>query len=175
VVRGQRLLQRIGFGDEITSRVGHGHRLGFRLWASGGRLFQEVGFGDIRALIHMDASAHNLGRGALRARATDMKPTALKDVEKELQGLDFSHGLTRDDVRQRMPNLPEQIYLDLPASKRYRSAQELVHEALNARNRAEGEIVREDFDAFDSDGAEDDGGPAAWGEDPILGTHHETS
>jgi len=100
-----------------------------------------------------------------------MKPTALKDVERELQGLDFSQGLTRDDVRRRMPNLPEAIYLELPASKRYRSAGQLVHDAVNAGHRAEGEIVREDFDAFDSSGAEDDGGPSAWGEDPINGSH----
>jgi hypothetical protein len=103
----------------------------------------------------------------------DMKPTALKDVERELQGLDFSGGLTRDDVRQRMPHLPDEIYLELPASKRYRSAQELVHDAVNAPHRAEGEFVPEDFDTFDSHGAEDDGGPAAWEEDPIMGTHSE--
>ncbi|MFI5269158.1 MAG: hypothetical protein ACHQ7M_17425 [Chloroflexota bacterium] len=102
-----------------------------------------------------------------------MKPTALKDVERELESLDFSPGLNRDDVRRSMPHLPREIYLDLPASKRYRSAQELVHDAVNATNRAEGEIVREDFDAFDSSGAEDDGGPAAWGEDPIIGSHQE--
>ena len=60
-------------------------------------------------------------------------------------------------------------------SKRYRSARELVHDAVNAANRAEGDIVREDFDAFDTRGAEDDGGPAAWGEDPIIGTHQEPS
>ncbi|MFI5269372.1 MAG: hypothetical protein ACHQ7M_18505 [Chloroflexota bacterium] len=102
-----------------------------------------------------------------------MKPTALKDVERELEGLDFSSGLTRDDVRRSMPNLPREMYLDLPASKRYRSAHELVHDAVNAANRAEGEIVGEDFDAFDSSGAESDGGPTAWGEDPIIGTHRE--
>ena len=102
-----------------------------------------------------------------------MKATALKDVERELQGLDFGDGLTRDDVRSRMPNLPRELYLELPASKRYRSAGELVHDAQNAAHRAEGEMVREDFDAFDSSGAEDDGGPTAWGEDPIIGTHDE--
>ena len=104
-----------------------------------------------------------------------MKPTALKDVERELQHLDFGDGLTRDELRRSMPNLPREIYLDLPASKRYRSARELLHDAANAANRAEGEVVREDFDAFDSEGAEDDGGPAAWGQDPILGTHPEPS
>jgi len=102
-----------------------------------------------------------------------VKPTALRDVQRELASLDFSQGLTRDDVRQRMPHLPEEIYLELPASKRYRSAEEMIHDAANAPNRAEGEIVREDFDAFGSEGAEDDGGPSAWGEDPILGTHQE--
>ena len=104
-----------------------------------------------------------------------VKPTALKDVERELERLDFSHGLNRDEVRRRVPHLPREIYLELPASKRYRSARELVHDAVNAANRAEGDIVREDFDAFDARGAEDDGGPAAWGEDPIIGTHQEPS
>lgn len=102
-----------------------------------------------------------------------MKPTALRDVERELEKLDFSAGLTRDDVRRSMPNLPRQLYLDLPASKRYRSAGELLHDAVNASHRAEGETVREDFDAFDSSGAEDEGGPSAWGEDPIIGAHQE--
>ena len=105
--------------------------------------------------------------------AFDMKPNALKDVKRELDHLDFGNGLTRDDVRRRMPHLPDEIYLELPASKRYRSAQELVHDAVNAPHRAEGDIVREDFDAFDASGAEAEGGPSAWGEDPIIGTHQE--
>ena len=87
--------------------------------------------------------------------------------------MDFGDGLTRDEVRRSMPNLPREIYLELPASKRYRNARELVHDAVNARHRAEGEAVREDFDAFDSEGAEEDGGPSAWGEDPIIGAHQE--
>jgi hypothetical protein len=100
-----------------------------------------------------------------------MKPTALKDVKRELERLDFSRGLTRDDVRQRMPHLPNEIYLELPASKRYHSVDELVRDAVNAGYRAEGEVVPEDFDLFDSHGAESDGGPSAWGDDPIVGTH----
>ena len=102
-----------------------------------------------------------------------MKRTGFENTARDLQRLDFSSGLTRDDVRRQMPNLPRELYLELPASKRYRSARELVHDAVNAANRAEGEIVREDFDAFDSSGAAEDGGPAAWGEDPIIGTHQE--
>lgn len=103
-----------------------------------------------------------------------MKPKGLKDIEQQLEHLNFSQGLTRDDVRQQMPHLPNSLYLDLPASKRYHSAAELLHDALNAPSRAEGEIVREDFDAFDSEGASEDGGPSAWGEDPIIGTHQES-
>ena len=100
-----------------------------------------------------------------------MKPTALRDVRKELEQLDFSRGLTREDVRREMPHLPNEVYLELPASKRYRSAGELVHDAVNAGYRSEGEVTPEDFDMFDSHGAESDGGPSAWGEDPIVGTH----
>ena len=79
----------------------------------------------------------------------------------------------RDEVQRLMPNLPREMYLELPASKRFRNGDELLFEALNARSRAEGEVVRADFDDFAADGAEDDGGPIAWGEDPILGTHQE--
>jgi hypothetical protein len=89
----------------------------------------------------------------------------------DLERLDFSRGLTRDDVRRQWPSFPREMYLELPASKRYYAAAELVRDAGNAANRAEGEVVREDFDAFDSSGATADGGPSAWGEDPIIGAH----
>jgi hypothetical protein len=102
-----------------------------------------------------------------------VKQSALPDLERDLGGLDFSRGLTRDDVRRQRPNLPQALYLEIPASKRYFNVQDLLRDALNAPNRAEGEMVREDFDAFGSGGAEDDGGPAAWGEDPIVGIHDE--
>jgi len=102
-----------------------------------------------------------------------VEPNTLRDVERDLAHLDFSRGLTRDDIRRERPNLPRALYLDLPASKRYFKVEDVLRDALNAPNRAEGEVVREDFDEFSSRGAEDDGGPAAWGEDPIVGTHAE--
>lgn len=102
-----------------------------------------------------------------------MAETAFDNLRIELQGLDWGEGLTRDEVQRDMPHLPNWLYLDLPASKRFRNADELLAAAINAPNRAEGEVVREDFDAFTAEGAEDDGGPAAWGEDPILGAHQE--
>src|SRR5215472_11400319 len=102
-----------------------------------------------------------------------MKPTALRDVRRELQKLDFSHGLTRDDLLRLMPHLPHEVYLELPASKRFRNADEIVHDAVNSGYRSEGEVVPEDFDLFGSHGAESDGGPSAWGDDPIVGTHRD--
>jgi hypothetical protein len=103
-----------------------------------------------------------------------MERIALANVEAALEHLDWSQGLTRDDVRRAMPHFSNELYLELPSSKRFGSPRELLREALNAGNRAEGDLVREDFDAFSTEGAEDDGGPQAWGEDPILGTHQDT-
>lgn len=100
-----------------------------------------------------------------------MDRTGLLNLERELEHMDWSHGITRDDVRRRMPHFPETVYLALPASKRFSSAGEMLHEALNAGSRAEGDVVPKDFDQYTSTGAEDDGGPSAWGEDPIMGSH----
>ncbi|HEU0166645.1 MAG TPA: hypothetical protein VFS62_02630 [Chloroflexota bacterium] len=104
-----------------------------------------------------------------------MAQSGFQNLRTELESLEWGEGLTRDDVQRAMPHLPHRMYLELPASKRFRNADELLFEALNARSRAEGEVVREDFDAFTSEGAEDDGGPMAWGEDPIIGAHQEPS
>ena len=102
-----------------------------------------------------------------------VKESAMKDLERDLVRLDFTQGLTRDDLRRERPNLPQAVYLELPASKRYYDPRDVLRDAINAPNRAEGELVRQDCDAFDSDGAQEDGGPSAWGEDPIVGIHEE--
>ncbi|MBV9120694.1 MAG: hypothetical protein JOZ39_08285 [Chloroflexi bacterium] len=99
--------------------------------------------------------------------------TQLTNLEQKLERLEWGDGLTRDEVRGRLQDLPEDIFLELPASKRFQNGRELLREAINAPNRAEGELVRADFDSFQSTGAAGDGGPQAWGEDPILGTHEE--
>ncbi len=167
------LLQHVGLGcinprNHAPRRVAIVHRCG------GFQLFLAVGIWDVAAFGHRLRGEQVPGRWPEISYIGCVKPNAAKDVERELEHLDFSQGLSRDDVRRRMPHLPEEIYLELPASKRYRSAAELMHDALNARNRAEGEIVREDFDAYGSSGAQDDGGPAAWGEDPIIASNEES-
>ena len=47
----------------------------------------------------------------------------LRDVRAALEHLDFGeHGLTRNELRDRLPDLPDVIYLHLPDSKRFTSA-----------------------------------------------------
>jgi len=48
----------------------------------------------------------------------------------------------------------------------------LLRAAANAAVRAEGEGVGADFDSFGTHGAERDGGPDAWGPDPLYGEEH---
>ena len=77
------------------------------------------------------------------------------------------HGLTRNDLRAHIPDLPEAIYLHLPDSKRFRSADEVLHEVRSSAWRAEGEFVGPD-DLIPSEGAEADYGPAAYGDSPLV-------
>ena len=71
-----------------------------------------------------------------------MDQSGIQNLRTELESLQWGEGLTRDEVQARMPHLPHRVYLELPASKRFRNPDELLFEALNARSRAEGEIVR---------------------------------
>src|SRR5438270_13950185 len=76
-------------------------------------------------------------------------------------------GLTRNDLRAQLPDLPEAIFLHLPDSKRLRSADEVLHEVRSSAWRAEGEFVGPD-DLIPSEGAEADYGPAAYGDSPLV-------
>jgi len=93
-------------------------------------------------------------------------------LAQELERLDWTPGLTRDDVRSQISDLPDNIYLELPASKQFYRPTELLLAAANAPVRAEGDGVGADFDTFGAHGAERDGGPDAWGPDPLYGEEH---
>ena len=84
-----------------------------------------------------------------------------------LEDLDWSRGLTRDDVRADYQHMPLAIYLRLPDSKIFTSAGDVLYEAGLAPSRAEGDFMgpRPDYPA---DQSVADGGPPGWGEDDSL-------
>lgn len=86
-----------------------------------------------------------------------------------LGGVDFgAHGLTRNELRERVPDFPEQVYLRLPDSKRFRSTDEVLDETgWHALARAEGEFV-DALDSVPATGAMSEGGPPAWGDSPLI-------
>jgi hypothetical protein len=92
----------------------------------------------------------------------------LDDVSTQLEQLDYGkRGLTRNDMRAQMPDLPDVIYLHLPDSKRFLSAAEVLHEVRSSAARAEGEFVAAGDDTPD-DAAEGDFGPAGYGGSPLV-------
>lgn len=101
--------------------------------------------------------------------ANQLRP-AIEQSRAALEALDWTHGLTRNDMRAQVPHLPQVLYLHLPDSKRFMSADQVFHAALNALARANGEFFDEEDSAempSDRDLA-DSGAPPAWGEDTIL-------
>jgi hypothetical protein len=99
-----------------------------------------------------------------RLRITDDQAL---DTAYALEGMDWSKGLTRDDILRRYRELPLGIYLRLPDSKRFASSGEVLHEAGVAASRAEGDFLgaNPDIPAEDSVG---DGGPPDWGQQPAV-------
>lgn len=94
--------------------------------------------------------------------------TSHEHMQAALQRLDYGdHGLTRNDMRAQMPDLPDVIYLHLPDSKRFRSAAEALHEVQTSAARAEGEFVAADDNTPD-DAAQRDFGPAGYGGSPLV-------
>jgi len=95
--------------------------------------------------------------------------SALDAIRDRLARVDYGeHGLTRNDLRAQLPDLPDAIYLHLPDSKRLRSADEVLHEVRSSTWRAEGEFVGPDDSGVPSEGAEADYGPAAYGDSPLI-------
>jgi hypothetical protein len=90
-------------------------------------------------------------------------------LHRLLHGVDFGeHGLTRNELRQRVPAFPEQVYLRLPDSKRFRSVEEILEQTgWHALARADGEFV-DSLDAIPATGATAEGGPPAWGNSPLV-------
>lgn len=85
-----------------------------------------------------------------------------------LERLDYGeHGLTRNDMRARMADLPDVIYLRLPDSKRFYSADEVLHEVRSSPGRAEGEFIAATDDTEDARG---DNGPAGYGDSLLIDT-----
>lgn len=82
--------------------------------------------------------------------------------------LDFGQdGLTRDEIRKKYRDLPEVVYLRMPSRRHFLNAEEIVRDVLDARSRAEGEYLGPDPDIPDA-ASVSDGGPPAWGGDPLL-------
>lgn len=88
-------------------------------------------------------------------------PDEALEAAYALEGLDWTHGLTRDEIRAHYRELPLGMYLRLPDSKHFTSAAEVLHEAGVAPSRAEGDFMGAEPDLPD---AEEDGGPPAWGD-----------
>lgn len=92
----------------------------------------------------------------------------LETVMLRLMELNFGDdGLTRDQVRKKFHDLPEALYLRMPASRRFLNAEDALREALDARSRAEGDFLGPQPDIPEALSV-DDGGPPAWGGDPLL-------
>lgn len=92
----------------------------------------------------------------------------LDTVALRLMELDYGEdGLTRDEILKRYHDLPEAIFLRMPSSRHFHTADEALRDALDARSRAEGEYLGDNPDIPDEESVSD-GGPPAWGGDPLL-------
>lgn len=113
----------------------------------------------------MTHSPHSLPR---KEAALILTPEELQEAEQQLAQLDWGEeGLTRDEIRERYPKLPTALYLRLPASKRFTSANDMLHNVADAQARAEGEIPGDSAESPEKDSI-GDGGPPAWGPDPLY-------
>jgi hypothetical protein len=94
-------------------------------------------------------------------------PEAALEAAVALEGLNWSQGLTRDQMRMTYQELPLGIYLRLPDSKRFHSAHEVLHEAGVAASRAEGDFMGANPGLPDNESVAD-GGPPGWGEQAAV-------
>lgn len=95
-----------------------------------------------------------------------MEDEALRRLLRDVEYGEY--GLTRHELRARVPQLPEQVYLRLPDSKRFRSVAEILDQTgWQALARADGEFI-DSLDAVPAAGATADGGPPAWGNSPLV-------
>lgn len=89
------------------------------------------------------------------------------ELRQALGALDWGKGLTRLQIRRKCRILPQSVYLRLPASRRYHSASEVLHDAAIAASRAEGDFLGAEPDLPEAE-SRAEGGPPAWGPDPIF-------
>lgn len=93
----------------------------------------------------------------------------VRATRAHLEELDYGeHGLTRNEIRDQWGGLPDAVYLHLPDSKRFLNAAQVLDEARHAAAHAEGEFVAANDDAGSGDAAIPDGGPAGYGDDPLI-------
>jgi hypothetical protein len=88
-------------------------------------------------------------------------------LRQALASLDWHGGLTRRQIQRRCRLMPEGVYLRLPASKRYYSADDVLHDVRIASSRAEGDFLGAAPDLPEAE-ARDEGGPPAWGPSPLF-------
>jgi hypothetical protein len=84
-----------------------------------------------------------------------------------LETMDWSKGLTRDQIKRKYRELPLGIYLRLPDSKRFTSPAEVLREAGVAASRAEGDFLGANPN-LPSEESISDGGPPDWGQQPAV-------
>jgi len=100
-----------------------------------------------------------------------LTPEELRDAEQALASIDWGEeGLTRDEIRERYPKLPSALYLRLPSSKHFTSEADVLHNVSDSRERAEGEIPGDSAESPEAESIAD-GGPPAYGPDPIFSRH----
>jgi hypothetical protein len=97
-----------------------------------------------------------------------LPPEELRAAALHLAQLDWARGLTRNDIKMAYPGFPQQIYLLLPDSKRFRSPAEVLHAARLAPSRAEGDFLGTAPD-IPARLSVEEGGPPAWGASPLVG------
>ncbi|HEU5438251.1 MAG TPA: hypothetical protein VFU88_03090 [Ktedonobacterales bacterium] len=96
-------------------------------------------------------------------------PDEVLHAENALHSLDWRHGLTRDEIKAAYPELPVGIYLRLPATKKFTSPLEALHECGLAPSRAEGMFMGANPEVeFPEEESVDEGGPPGWGDQPAV-------
>lgn len=103
---------------------------------------------------------------------------AAMQARPQLAALDWGHGLTRNDIRQHLPEFPQVLYLRLPDSKRFAHADDVLRAAANFSLRAEGEFT--DVISTPEEVASERevlawGGPPSYGPEPIFAGEVENS
>ncbi|HLW01106.1 MAG TPA: hypothetical protein VKT82_20785 [Ktedonobacterales bacterium] len=95
------------------------------------------------------------------------QPEELRTLAAQLAQIDWSRGLTRNDIKAVYPDFPQQMYLRLPDSKRFSSAQEMFLAARLAPSRAEGDFLGAS-PMVPARMSVEEGGPPDWGDSPLV-------